>query len=99
MAQQGSTNPFYKSKEWYKARNKALIQANFTCAMCGISVHGKGNSRVDHIIPLDKRPDLALVPSNLRCLCPGCDNRRHREKSWKNEHKPQIGLDGYPAGW
>jgi len=49
-------------------------------AVCGVSVPGKGESRVDHIKTRRDRPDLALVLGNLRTLCASCDNQAHREK-------------------
>ena len=69
-------DPFYKSKEWHRVRQKALIRDHFSCVNCGTDVRAKGASRVDHIRPRKKYPDLALHLPNLRTLCVPCDNAR-----------------------
>lgn len=74
------THPFYGTAAWKAARLACLKRARFRCAWCGDPVHGRGKARVDHIVPMRERPDLALVGSNLRALCTGCDARRHAEK-------------------
>ena len=73
-------DPFYTSKEWRKLRQRVLHRDGHKCVGCGVSVQGKGMSRVDHILTRRERPDLAMEINNLRSLCPGCDNRRHRDK-------------------
>jgi len=73
-------DPFYRSKAWLGVRAQALKRDGYRCVICGADVRGKGQSRVDHIEPRRLRPDLALALSNLRTLCPTCDNQGHREK-------------------
>jgi 5-methylcytosine-specific restriction endonuclease McrA len=90
---------FYKSQEWKALRLAALKDCKYRCAACGRDLRGKGNSRVDHIKPVRTHPHLRLVLSNLRCLCPSCDNKRHSEKGRGGVEKVEIGIDGYPAGW
>lgn len=91
---------FYQSAAWKAKRMQALKRDGYKCTSCGISIAGFKKSRVDHIITVKDRPDLALVLSNLRCLCATCDNRRHSEKLG---HKPKEVLgadeDGYAVGW
>jgi 5-methylcytosine-specific restriction endonuclease McrA len=101
MAAQGSSNPFYRSKAWLKVRAQALKRDNYCCTICGISIRGRGQSRVDHTIPLKVRPDLSLELSNLQSLCPGCDNRKSIDERNRKGQAPreQIGLDGLPDGW
>jgi 5-methylcytosine-specific restriction endonuclease McrA len=90
--------PFsYWSPRWHNLRRKVLARDNYCCTSCGISVRGKGLSRVDHIQPVKSRPDLAYDAANLRTLCASCDNMRHAEKGGKD--KPAIGLDGLPDNW
>lgn len=85
---------FYKTKDWHRIRTKALFAAHFKCAFCEKNVRGKGKSRVDHIIPRKEAPELELELSNLRVLCPSCDNRRHADKG---STKTATGLDGMPT--
>ncbi len=75
---QGTNNPFYSSQAWRDARAECRRRAGNRCEQCGNPCHANG--RVDHRVPISERPDLALVQSNLRLLCPTCDNRRHAEK-------------------
>ena len=82
--QQGSADPFYSSRQWKEARYRALARASYRCEHCSKDLKGKGNSRVDHIETRKARPDLSLEPSNLRALCPSCDNKRHIEKGDTN---------------
>jgi 5-methylcytosine-specific restriction endonuclease McrA len=89
----------YQSTEWAKLRLAALRRDGWRCTICGNDLRGKGQSRVDHIEPVKKRPDLALRLDNLRCLCPSCDNQRHAEKGRGGLEKEIINEAGYPPGW
>ena len=92
-------DPFYTSKAWHRIRQKALMRDQHRCVNCGVSVRGKGQARVDHILPRRKYPELALHLPNLRVLCLPCDNARHaRDRAAHNEEAVQIGLDGFPVG-
>jgi len=73
-------DPFYGTKEWKKARAECVRLAAYRCRLCGSSVRGLNKSRVDHVKTKKEFPALALVQSNLRCLCVPCDNARHAEK-------------------
>ena len=93
-----SGDPFYKSKAWLAVRQKVLARDCWVCVQCGAGLKGKAKASVDHIKPRRLYPALALAPSNLQSLCKACHD------GWKqvlerNEHKPQTGLDGFPAGW
>ena len=80
MAKPRRANGFYDSPEWKALRRLALIRDGYRCTICGCDVRGKGDARVDHILSIQARPDLALVLSNCRTLCPMHDNQAHREK-------------------
>ena len=95
LAQMAKDN-FYSSRPWKELRRKALARAGYRCEWCGVSVRGKGASRVDHIRPRKQYPQLALAISNLRVLCPGCDNKRHAEKGRGMVEKSETGADGFP---
>jgi 5-methylcytosine-specific restriction endonuclease McrA len=90
---------FYSTPEWKALRRRAVARDRFTCTKCGAPVHAKGASRVDHIVPVKARPDLALTLGNLRTLCVACDNKRHAEKGGHNRQREQFtqtGADGFP---
>lgn len=93
----GSREPFYKSREWFEARGRALARDKYCCVNCGASVKGPGLARVDHIKPLKERWDLRVTLSNLRTLCAKCDNARHSEKGSGGVEKVEIDPDGYPV--
>lgn len=72
---------FYSSVEWRKKRIEILEKNEYRCQICGKGIkdcHENGEYitkrtlTVDHIIPKNERPDLALDDSNLRCLCQFC---------------------------
>jgi len=76
----GPAVPFLWSKEWRALRLLALRRDGWCCVKCGAYVGGKGQARIDHILPRSTHPHLALVLSNTRTLCASCDNQSHREK-------------------
>jgi 5-methylcytosine-specific restriction protein A len=95
---------FYQSAAWRALRLQCLIRDKFRCVVCGRSVRGKGNARVDHIKPRSTHPHLALVLSNIRALCPEHDNQGHSEKGAKTGAGKRIerfvikgcDVDGWP---
>ena len=46
------TERVYGTERWKKIRREALRLAGYRCRLCGVSVRGLGESRVDHIAPL-----------------------------------------------
>lgn len=92
---------FYQSKEWKAIRLLALKRDDYKCVKCGISIAGYKKSRVDHIIEVKLRPDLALTLSNLQSLCPSCDNLKHLKAKLGHEPKEVLGSDddGYAKGF
>jgi 5-methylcytosine-specific restriction endonuclease McrA len=82
--------PFYSSAAWRALRARAVRAAGGRCELCSADVRAKGASRVDHRIPRDKAPEMALKLSNLRVLCASCDNRRHAEKGRPLDAGPDV---------
>jgi 5-methylcytosine-specific restriction protein A len=76
----GTATPFVESKAWRKLRLVALRRDHYRCTACGADVRGSGQARIDHVLPRSSHPHLALTLSNVRTLCPSCDNQSHREK-------------------
>jgi 5-methylcytosine-specific restriction enzyme A len=94
-------DPFYASPAWRTLRRQALKRDRYRCVLCGADLRKLGASRVDHIEPRGRRPELALVLANLRSLCAPCDNRQSREKL---EHRDgprfeRVDADGMTAAW
>ena len=91
---------FYGSKEWKDLRVQALVRDGYRCVLCGISIAGYKQSRVDHVIPRKQRPDLALVLGNLRSLCVPCDLRHDaaRPGSLGKAVALPVDTNGFPIG-
>ena len=92
------TDGFYVSPEWKALRLQCLKRDRYRCRKCGRLVAGKGQSRVDHVLPRKTHPELSLVLGNLQTLCAACDNRKHSEKGRGGVEKVPIGVDGFPIG-
>ena len=65
---------FYKSDAWLEARALSMARHFGICQDCGGAAE-----MVHHIKPLRKRPELALVQSNLRPLCNKCPGKYKNE--------------------
>jgi len=94
-------DPFYATIAWRTMRRQALKRDRYRCVLCGADLRKLGTSRVDHIEPRGRRPDLALSLPNLRSLCAACDNRQSREKL---EHRngprfERVDASGFTAAW
>jgi 5-methylcytosine-specific restriction protein A len=64
---------FYRSPEWREFRQQALELLPPVCAACGrtdVAIE------LDHIIPVRRRPDLALELGNIQGLCKSCHSRK-----------------------
>lgn len=69
-----SSKAFYDSAAWRSLRFDVLKESNGCCALCGQSHREHGVViHVDHIKPKSLYPELALVKSNLQCLCKDCN--------------------------
>src|SRR2546428_11374447 len=65
------------------------------CFWCGIPLEGQ-RSIADHVIPVERRPDLALDRENVKPSCIGCNTRRgHRLRKPVRWRQPTF--DELPA--
>jgi len=70
--------PFYGTQAWKRLRTAVLMRDQYRCTArdCSTPDRGIGGRLiVDHVV--ERRKGGADHPSNLRTLCPDCDNRRH----------------------
>ncbi len=69
-----SRNALYRSLEWASTCANAGRRANFKCENLGCYWHCHRPRRLfyHHIEPVEIRPDLFLVVSNIKCLCSRC---------------------------
>lgn len=63
-----SQSGFYASSNWVKMRDRRRLE-NPICQECEKKGRITHMQIVDHIIPIDERPDLALEFSNTQSLC------------------------------
>ena len=68
-----SSQVFYDSDEWKKARYVALKLHGPKCMCCGASRNDGAVLHVDHIKPRSKYPHLSLDINNLQILCATCN--------------------------
>ena len=81
---------FHHSPRWRGLRLEAKRRDGWRCVRC----RSKVGLEVDHIQPVERRPDLALVLDNLQTLCKACHldkttrergrSPRPEQQAWKN---------------
>jgi len=76
---------------WRKLRN-AKLAYDPLCEVCMAMGYTEPAQDVDHIVPIEERPDLRLSWDNLRSMCRPCHNAK------THGTRQAIGLDGYPIG-
>lgn len=84
-----NADPFFISREWQALRYRVLRDNDGKCQCCGATAKSSGKPlHVDHIQPRSKRPDLALVYSNLQVLCADCNLGKGNTDSinWKQRN-------------
>ena len=59
---------FHQSPAWKALRLAARRRDGWRCVTCG----SRHRLEVDHTVPVERRPDLALVLDNLKTLCRNC---------------------------
>ena len=94
-----STDPFYLSKPWFRARHSCLARAGFRCSSCQADIRGKGKALVHHVVPRKVAPHLELEASNLTPLCLPCHNTMHDNRKGGGDLQPMLSSTGYPPGW
>lgn len=89
---------FYKSKDWAKARELAMIRDRYLCQKCdepAEEVHHKIHLTKDNIVD----PSISLNLDNLICLCYRCHKEQHiwdRANGHRKNKKPEIkGMSEY----
>lgn len=68
---------FYRSQEWYEARQERLQMDNYRCSKC----RSRDRVEVHHIVPISKGGHKTAM-SNLQTLC-----RRHHDKEHAHLYK------------
>lgn len=71
----------YKSLKWREKRQEILERDNFECVWCKrkglVTVNDREVLEVDHIIEIERAPELIYEDDNLRTLCRSCHSIRH----------------------
>lgn len=70
---------FYKTGAWEKKRLDILKRDHYLCQPHRRMGKAEVGNIIDHIIPLEIRPDLALEDTNLQTICLSCHNKKTAE--------------------
>src|SRR5262245_7086194 len=69
---------FLQSAAWLKARRQALLNADWCCQRCGVSLLNKPReAQCHHRKPRSVAPALLLEPLNIEVLCRVCHRGAH----------------------
>jgi 5-methylcytosine-specific restriction endonuclease McrA len=85
MTYERAGTSIYRTPQWKALRLQAKRRDGFACVQCKAS----GDLEVDHIKPIRTHPELALVLSNLQCLCIACHSRKTRLEIGLGELTPE----------
>ena len=74
---------WYKTARWQKLRWHVLVDAGFTCAMCGRVADSPGMV-ADHVTPHRGNAAMFWDRGNLQALCKGCHDgaKQRAEREW-----------------
>ena len=84
---------FYASAAWRRLRTERLNH-NPLCTECLKHDHVEPAVDVDHVLPRDTHPELALDYANLQCLC----KSHHTAKTRREHAKGKTGSYGGIGG-
>jgi 5-methylcytosine-specific restriction enzyme A len=85
---------FYSTQAWKRTRAIVLKRDGYRCTAIDCSTPSRGLGGrlvVDHVI--ERRDGGADHVSNLRTLCPTCDNRRHGRRGRGVKSPRSLGCD------
>ena len=68
----GKTTARGYGADWQRVRRVALSRDNWLCVACGKLGRITVAEEVHHIEPIERRPELRLVLSNLMSVCVPC---------------------------
>ena len=67
---------FYRTKQWVGLRQQVLERDNYMCQYCQAMGRVKSAKVVDHIVPIEYRPDDRAKLDNLAVICGACHTRK-----------------------
>ncbi|MDI7923391.1 HNH endonuclease [Ferirhizobium litorale] len=87
-AQRAPWRKWYSLKRWRDMRWDVLVEAMFTCQMCGTLERDTSRLVADHRKPHRGDPVLFWDRANLQCLCEPC----HSTEKQKEEQATPAGV-------
>ncbi|MFN2746959.1 HNH endonuclease [Bacillus sp. z60-18] len=70
-------NPFYKSRQWKRKRERILRRDQYECRECKRYGRTTAATMVHHCYPLEAHPFYKLQSWNLISLCSKCHDKMH----------------------
>lgn len=67
---------WYGTERWKALRWQVLLDAMFTCAMCGDAIADTSQLVADHVKPHQGNDQLFWDRGNIQCVCAPCHNSR-----------------------
>ena len=83
----------YSTKKWKELRKRVLAEEP-TCHWC----HARPSTQADHVIEIDRAPDLAYDRDNLVGSCRPCNSKRGSTYQAKKQAQRKQHVFGSPAG-
>ena len=78
----------YNTNAWKELRRRVLEEEQHICHWCGNKA-----TQVDHLIEIDRDPELALERSNLVASCQPCNSRRGNAYRAKKQAQKRLQRD------
>jgi 5-methylcytosine-specific restriction protein A len=86
---EASQKGWYNTPEWKVTRDKRK-KNNPICQRCESKGYIRPMNVVDHIIPVDERPDLFLEYDNTQSLCDTCHIIKTNEDTKRKKKKERL---------
>ncbi|KRL02512.1 HNH endonuclease [Liquorilactobacillus capillatus] len=75
---------FYRTRQWSHLRQQVLDRDHYLCQYCrAISKLTPNSKTVDHVVPVEARPNSKADINNLAVICRQC---HHKKTDWERKY-------------